>query len=79
MKTAAKVRKTTCTRRGRFEGMNFPFLCLTQNRIMKNLDPTILLSCNVENWFDPMICLANFSHYEDVGKTSGLPEYQNYS
>ena len=25
-----------------------------------------------------MIWLANFSHYEDVGKTSGLAEYQNY-
>ena len=46
---------------------------------MKNLDPTILLSRNVENWFDPMIYLANFSHYEDAGKTSGLAEYQNYS
>ena len=46
---------------------------------MKNLDPTILLSRNVENGFDLMICPANFSHYEDVGKTSGLAEYQNYS
>ena len=46
---------------------------------MKNLDPTILLSRNVENWFDPMIYLTNFSHCEDVGKTSGLAEYQSYS
>ena len=26
-----------------------------------------------------MIYLANFSHYEDVRKTSSLAEYQNYS